>query len=96
MTKTKKTDKDSKLDADSIRFADAIDELQTIVTELEGDDVDVDVMAERVERAAFLVAMCRDRLDATRFRVEEIIGGLDEDTDLDKSTDDVTDDDPTE
>lgn len=64
--------------ADSeIGFAAALDELNRIVTELEADDVDVDVMAERVERAAFLVSLCRERLDATRYHVEEIIVRLD-------------------
>ena len=60
-----------------IGFAAAMEELNRIVTELEADDVDVDVMAERVERAALLVSICRDRLDATRYHVEEIIVGLD-------------------
>lgn len=65
-------------DADQIGFTDALDELNTIVEELEADDVDVDVMAQRVERAAFLVALCRDRLDRTRYKVEEIITTLDQ------------------
>lgn len=64
-------------EADQIGFTDALDELNSIVEELEADDVDVDVMAQRVERAAFLVALCRDRLDATRYKVEEIITSLD-------------------
>lgn len=66
---------------EEIGFADAMEELNTIVAELETDDVDVDVMAERVERAAFLVSMCRERLDSTRYRVEEIIVGLDTNSD---------------
>lgn len=64
-------------DGEAISFSDALDELNTIVAQLEAEEVDVDVMTQNVERAAFLVGLCRDRLDATRYKVEEIIGGLD-------------------
>ncbi len=45
---------------DDIGYADALDELDTILRELEGSDVDVDRLAERVARAADLIALCRD------------------------------------
>lgn len=78
MTKDTKTAKAKDDTADEeIGFADALDELNTIVADLEAEEVDVDVMTQRVERAAFLVALCRDRLDATRYKVEEIIVSLD-------------------
>lgn len=64
-------------DAEAISFTDALDELNTIVAQLEAEEVDVDVMTQNVERAAFLVALCRDRLDSTRYKVEEIIVSLD-------------------
>lgn len=63
--------------AEEIGFAAAMTELNAIVSELESDTLDVDVLADRVERAAFLVGTCRDRLDATKLRVEEIIVRLD-------------------
>lgn len=52
-------------------YADALDELETILREIEGDDVDVDVLAERVARAAGLIEFCRDRIVAARSAVEE-------------------------
>lgn len=64
-------------DDEAISFTDALDELNTIVSQLEAEEVDVDVMTQNVERAAFLVALCRDRLDSTRYKVEEIIVSLD-------------------
>ncbi len=64
-------------EAEQIGFAAAMAELNEIVSDLESDRLDVDVLADRVERAAFLVGMCRDRLDATKLRVEEIIVRLD-------------------
>lgn len=64
-------------DPGSLGFAAAMAELDRIVVELESDALDVDVLAERVARAAELVDWCRTRIDATRFQVEEIVGRLD-------------------
>lgn len=62
---------------DELGFAGAMAELESIVAELESDSLDVDLLAERVERAALLVGWCRDRIDGARFRVEEILERLD-------------------
>jgi exodeoxyribonuclease VII small subunit len=64
-------------DADRIGYADALDELDTILGELEGSDVDVDRLAERVARAADLIALCRDRIGNARLRIDEVIADLD-------------------
>ena len=54
-------------------FAAALQELNTLVDELESDSMDVDDLADRVTRAAELVQFCRDRIDAARFSVEEVL-----------------------
>jgi exodeoxyribonuclease VII small subunit len=58
-------------------YAAALAELEQILTELEAPDVDVDVLAERVQRAALLVRLCRDRITQARLQVEEVIADLD-------------------
>ena len=65
-------------------FAGAMEELTTIVAELESDALDVDHLAERVARAAELVRRCRDRIDGARFAVEEILDSLEEPTPRDQ------------
>lgn len=60
-------------------WADAMSELSTILAELERDDVDLDVLADRVERAAWLIAVCRDRIAGTRLRVDELVSELAQD-----------------
>jgi exodeoxyribonuclease VII small subunit len=62
---------------DPIGYADALAELETILDELEADDVDVDVLAARVARAADLVELCRTRIGAARTEVERIVARLD-------------------
>jgi exodeoxyribonuclease VII small subunit len=65
-------------DEGPIGFSDAMAELTAIVTELESDALDVDQLAGRVERAAELVSLCRDRIDGARYAVDQIIGRLDQ------------------
>ncbi len=58
-------------------YAEALAELDTILRQLEGSDVDVDQLAERVARAAELIAVCRDRITTARLKIDEVIADLD-------------------
>jgi exodeoxyribonuclease VII small subunit len=62
---------------DTIGYAEALAELDGILRELEGSDVDVDRLAERVARASDLIALCRGRIDAARVRIDQVIADLD-------------------
>ena len=62
---------------DELGYADALDELDDILRELEGSDVDVDRLADRVARAADLIALCRDRIGTARLRIDQVIADLD-------------------
>lgn len=65
-------------------YTAALDELQTILGELEGDSVDVDVLAAKVERAAELLRFCRGRINDAQMQVEAIVTEL-EDLESDES-----------
>ena len=62
---------------DDLGYAEAVEELEGILAELDGDDVDVDVLGERVKRAADLVQLCRKRIEAARVEVTRIVADLD-------------------
>lgn len=62
---------------DEIPWADAIAELELILTRLDDDALDVDVLAAQVARAAELIGLCRDRIANTKLEVERIVGDLD-------------------
>ena len=64
-------------DPDSLSYARAVEELETILEELEDDNLDVDHLAERVGRAAALIRLCRERISHTRLEVERIVSDLD-------------------
>ena len=59
-----------------IGYAEALDELEAILAELEREAVDVDHLAERVQRAAALIRLCRGRLASARIEVEAVVADL--------------------
>lgn len=69
----------------SIGYADAMAELEQILRDLEGDDLDVDMLASRVERASFLIGLCRQRIGDARVQVERVVANLDSDGEADPS-----------
>ena len=54
-------------------YAAARAELDAILAELSVDDLDVDVLAERVERASTLIEICRGRITNARIQVERVM-----------------------
>ena len=62
--------------ADGIGYADAMSELDDILRELEGDQLDVDVLAERVRRASELIKLCRTRIARAQTDVDKIVTDL--------------------
>ncbi len=60
-----------------IGYGEAMQELEAILDEIEAEDVDVDVLAAKVRRAADLVQICRRRIHDTQVQVEQIVAGLD-------------------
>ena len=54
-------------------YESAYAELQKIAREIETETVSVDVLAERVKRAAELISFCQDKLRKTEMEVGKII-----------------------
>lgn len=65
---------------DDISYSAAAEELDGIIAALESDDLDIDGLSTRVERAAQLIEICRGRIERARVEVERIVDGLDGDT----------------
>lgn len=75
---TERSDDDANLaQLADVGYGDALAELDSILSELEGSDVDVDLLAERVRRAAALIASCRERITGARLRIDAVIADLD-------------------
>jgi exodeoxyribonuclease VII small subunit len=66
---------------DDIGYAEALAELEGILDELDGDEVDVDVLGARVRRASELLRLCRERIAGARFEVEQVVAELEAEAD---------------
>ena len=72
------TDESARPDAGAeISYASALRELEDILAALERDNVDVDHLAERVQRASELIALCRERIATAQLRIEKVVTDLD-------------------
>ncbi len=58
-------------------YAAAVAELDEILAAIERDEVDVDVLSQRVARAVHLVSFCRGQLKAAEVEVERVVAELD-------------------
>jgi len=54
-------------------YADAIEELQKIIDELQDGDVDLDDLEDRVKRASEIITFCKKRLRKTEEGVNKLL-----------------------
>jgi exodeoxyribonuclease VII small subunit len=73
---TRKRTETSPAEAETIRYSEASNELEQILAEIEDGTVDVDALTEKVERAAALIRICRDKLSGTEMRVTKVVEEL--------------------
>ncbi len=64
---------------DAVRYAAAVEEIEQLLASIDRDEVDVDELALKVERAVALLKVCRAKLKATEARVVEVLKDLDDD-----------------
>lgn len=75
-------------------YAEAMREVESILSELDSNTIDIDVLSEKVERASFLIQWCNERISATQMTVDNLVASLaieDADEDLDDDLDDDED-----
>ncbi len=61
-----------------MNYTQAIEELETIVQEIENAEISVDELSEKVKRASELIRFCRKTLNATETEVDNILKDLKE------------------
>ncbi len=59
--------------SDNPTYNEAIEEIEEIVGEIEGESVDVDLLAEKVKRAAYLIKFCKSLLRKTDKEVKKVL-----------------------
>jgi exodeoxyribonuclease VII small subunit len=70
-------------------------EVETILSELDSNSIDVDVLSAKVERASYLISWCNERISSAQMTVDNLMADLvvDEDSDDDFDDDEFEDDD---
>ena len=53
-------------------YIEAYEELKRIIKELERGDISVDLLSEKVKRAAFLITLCKTKLTETEEHTSEL------------------------
>jgi exodeoxyribonuclease VII small subunit len=62
--------------AEEISYADALAELESILSAIEEEQVDVDELAVKVKRSAELIRLCRGRIEAATIEVATIVSEM--------------------
>ncbi len=61
-----------------LSYTQAIDELEGIIEDIETENIDVDALARKVKRAAYLINFCKNNLRNTEEEVKKTLSEIDE------------------
>jgi exodeoxyribonuclease VII small subunit len=70
-----------------LTYAQAINELEGIIEEIETERIDVDALAKKVKRAAHLINFCKNSLRTTEDDVKKILSEIEEQAGAEEMTD---------
>jgi exodeoxyribonuclease VII small subunit len=61
----------------NLNYAEAFEELQAIVNEIENGEISVDELSDKVKRATDLIRICKIKLTTTEENVNKILNDID-------------------
>ncbi|MFB6342224.1 exodeoxyribonuclease VII small subunit [Saccharicrinis sp. FJH2] len=61
------------MESEELNYSDALAELEQILEQIEGDELNIDDLLGKVKRAAVLVEACRSKLNGIETEVENIL-----------------------
>ena len=68
----------AKASENPLSFREAMDELEGILERIEGEEIDIDQLAEELRRAAQLLDLCRGKIRKAEVEVTQIVQSLEE------------------
>lgn len=74
---------------EQINYAQAFDELQKIVGLIERGEVTIDELSAQVKRAAYLIRICRQKLNETEQDIEEVLKTIEDDKKMTSDEDEM-------
>ncbi|QWR77759.1 exodeoxyribonuclease VII small subunit [Candidatus Magnetomonas plexicatena] len=70
------------------KYSEAIQEIEGIITEIENETIDVDLLTEKVQTAVGLIKLCKSRLRSTEEELENVLKDFEERPDETEKPDD--------
>ena len=64
--------------AEDLRFGEAIEELESILSQVEAEEIDIDELADQLKMAAELLELCRSKIRRAEVEVTQIVQALEE------------------
>lgn len=65
-------------DQPALSFREAMEELEGILERIEGEEIDIDRLAEELRRAAQLLDLCRGKIRKAEVEVTQIVQSLEQ------------------
>ena len=72
------TEPQATADETPVSFREAMDELEGILERIEGEEIDIDRLAEELRRAAQLLDLCRGKIRKAEIEVTQIVQNLED------------------
>ncbi len=60
-----------------IKYSEAINEIEEILYQIENEELDIDVLSEKVKRVSSLIKICKKKLHQTETEVQKILNEID-------------------
>lgn len=76
MSETEQTSEQDQLP--ELSFTEAMESLEGILERIEGEETDIDTLAEELQRAARLLDLCRGKIRKAEIEVTQIVQQLEE------------------
>ncbi|MBU0693207.1 MAG: exodeoxyribonuclease VII small subunit [Candidatus Omnitrophica bacterium] len=57
----------------NVKYSEAIDELNSIIGDLDSERIGVDEVSLKVKRAMDLIKLCREKIEKTEFEVRKVV-----------------------
>lgn len=68
-----------------LTYSRALKELEEIINEIESEEINVDVLTEKVKRASCLIKFCKGRLRNTEEEVKKVLSEIEETAESDQA-----------
>ncbi|MCK5169495.1 MAG: exodeoxyribonuclease VII small subunit [Bacteroidales bacterium] len=60
-----------------ISYNDAVAEIEEILHQIENEELDIDILSEKVKRVSILLKLCKNKLHQTEEEVQKILDDID-------------------